>query len=240
MITNLLRSIARHPSVRSLLRRRAVAKAWPGGVCRRRSGRPMRALVLAGLLCLPGLAAADAEADYQRGLESYQVRGDVVTAMQAFRSAAEQGHAQAQVRLAYILDAAGADAEAVSWLSRAAEQGDAEGQFMLARMLSEGEGTERQTGKALELYRAAAENGHTQALVVLAEAQERGVLGLERDPEAALVLWRRAADVGEQEALHRLQRAHQRGELGLAPDPAMAAQWRERIEAARRAAEAKQ
>lgn len=200
----------------------------------------MRALVLAGLLCLPGLAAADAEADYQRGLESYQVRGDVVTAMQAFRSAAEQGHAQAQVRLAYILDAAGADAEAVSWLSRAAEQGDAEGQFMLARMLSEGEGTERQTGKALELYRAAAENGHTQALVVLAEAQERGVLGLERDPEAALVLWRRAADVGEQEALHRLQRAHQRGELGLAPDPAMAAQWRERIEAARRAAEAKQ
>lgn len=240
MITNLLRSTARHQRVRWLLRRGAAGQTWPGGVSRCRKPRLVRALLLAALLCLPGLAAADAEADFQRGLKSYQVRGDVVGAMQAFRSAAEQGHAQAQVRLAYILDAAGADAEAVSWLSRAAEQGDAEGQFMLARMMSEGEGTERQTDKALELYRAAAENGYTQALVVLAEAQERGLLGLERDPEAALALWRRAADVGEQEALHRLQRAHQQGELGLDPDPAMAAQWRERIEAARRAAEAKQ
>ena len=198
------------------------------------------ALLLA--LCLlwatPGRASP--EDDFQRGQEAYQVRGDVVTAMQAFQSAAEQGHAQAQVRLAYILDAAGADAEAVSWLRRAAEQGDAEGQFMLARMVSEGEGTERDTEQALELYRAAAENGYTQALVVLAEAQERGVLGLQRDPEQALALWRQAAEGGEQEALHRLARAYQRGELGLAKDPAMAAQWRERIEAARRAGGAKQ
>lgn len=240
MITNLLRSTARYQGVRWLPRRGAAAQAWPGGVSRRRSPGPVRALLLAALLSLPGLAAADAEADYQRGMESYQVRGDVVGAMQAFRSAAEQGHAQAQVRLAYILDAAGADAEAVAWLRRAAEQGDPEGQFRLARMLSEGEGTERQTPEAVELYRAAAENGYTQALVVLAEAHERGLLGLERNPERALALWRRAAEAGENEALHRLQRAYQRGELGLDPDPAMAAQWRERIEAAQRAAEAKQ
>ena len=103
-------------------------------------------------------------------------------------------------------------------------------------MVSEGEGTERSSEEALRLYQSAAENGYDQALVVLAEVHERGLLGLQRDPVQALALWRRAADVGQDEALHRLLRAYQRGELGLAADPAMAAQWRERIEAAQRRA----
>lgn len=147
-------------------------------------------IVLAGLLAAsPG--AGDARADeaseiFEKGLAAYN-RGDLPGALPLFRQAAEEGSADAQAWLGYLLDFAEDDAEAVRWYKAAAEQGHAEGLAGLADMYAKGEGVEKDPGEARLLYEKAAEAGQDRAARVLAQAYEQG--GLDVQPDAGMAAY---------------------------------------------------
>lgn len=141
-------------------------------------------------------------------------RADVVDAMALYRQAAEAGHAPAQARLAYLLDNAESNEEAVSWYRRAAEQGDAAGRFGLAHMYAIGEGTTENPAEAVRLFTLAAQQGHARAIRVLAQAYEKGELGLEVN-YAQAVSWLNAGVAAQDVwSIRRLASAYRRGELG--------------------------
>ena len=160
----------------------------------------------AAVMLFSGAAAlADPARDLKRGNIAYD-RGDVVDAMNHYRRAARQGYAPAQVRLAYILDAAEFNAEAVEWYRRAAEAGDPEGLYGLGQMYLKGEGIERDRDQGRDWIVRAAEAGLTSAMRVLATNYERGGMGLDPDPELARHWLERAAAQGDEVARQRLER----------------------------------
>lgn len=143
----------------------------------------LSAVNVAVFLCLaaaPGFCAEHDDADLEKGIAAFN-RGDLVGAMAAYETAAHAGSAEAQVRLAYILDHAEENSEAVRWYRAAAEQGHADGLAGLAEMYSKGEGVELNEAEALRLFEQAAIAGHKGAMRVLAAAYERGHLGVAPD-----------------------------------------------------------
>jgi len=151
--------------------------------------------------------------------------GDVVGAMMMLQPAAESGHPEAQVRLAYILDRARDYQGALHWYRAAAEAGNPEGAFGLAAMLAAGEGTSADPSEAGQWMERAAQGGHLRAMLALAGAHERGGLGREMDPARALSWYRQAAERGDRQARQRLAQAYMNGELGLEPDARAAEAW---------------
>jgi len=143
----------------------------------------------------PVAAIAGPEEDLRAGIDAFN-QGDVVAAMALYRVAADAGLAEAQVRLAYILDYSEDDVGAVTWYRAAAEQGNADGQIGLGEMYAKGEGTERDLEKAVEYIELAAESGHQRAIRVLSQAYENGGLGLQADPERAAYWKKRLATEG--------------------------------------------
>lgn len=155
-------------------------------------------IVLAGLLiALPGTGDAMAEEasdTYAKGLAAYN-RGDLPGALPLFRQAAEEGSADAQAWLGYLLDLAEENVESVRWYRAAAEQGHAEGLAGLADMYAKGEGVEKDLGEARSLYEKAADSGHDRAARVLAQAYQKGGLGVEPDASKAAYWQSRAAEL---------------------------------------------
>ena len=127
---------------------------------------------------------SDVDAAIEAGFKAFN-RGDVVAAMMHYENAANAGSADAQARLAWILDQSEQNEEAVRWYRTSAEQGHAAGYFGLGEMYAKGEGVEQDEAKAVENFTRAAENGHAQAMSVLISAYEQGGLGLETDPTKA-------------------------------------------------------
>lgn len=152
--------------------------------------------------------ADDAAADLAAGIDAFN-RGDVVTAIGHLRSSADAGEAQAQVRLAYLLDQAEEDAEAVRYYRLAAEQNDASGQLGLAGMYAKGEGIPADNEEAVRWFRAAADNGDTKAMMVLSYAYEEGGLGLAADLAEATRWTTMAASLGDDAAATRLEKLSQ-------------------------------
>jgi TPR repeat protein len=146
-------------------------------------------------LLISGLALAGPEEDLQAGIEAFD-SGDLVTAMSLYRKAADEGLAEAQVRLAYILDYSEDNEEAVHWYRAAAEQGNADGQFGLGEMYVKAEGIEQDFARAIEYFELAAENGHVQATQVLVGAYTNGGLGLAPDTGRA-AYWNERMSSGE-------------------------------------------
>ena len=130
---------------------------------------------------------ATPEDDHKNAMESL-LSGDLVTAMQLFRKAAEQDYAPAQVQLARILDRAEFNEEAMQWYRKAAEQNNAEAQFGLGLMHITGEAPEPDMEKALSLITAAAEQGLYKAIEMMVQAYRYGELGLSVNEEKA-ALW---------------------------------------------------
>ena len=189
--------------------------------------RPRAAL---GALCvvallMPGPSLGDGPD--QAVAQAMQIfgEGDVVGAMMLLQPAAESGHPEAQVRLAYILDRARDYQGALHWYRAAAEAGNPEGAFGLAAMLAAGEGTPADPDEAGQWMERAAQGGHLRAMLALAGAHERGGLGHEMDPVQALYWYRQAAERGDRQARQRLARAYTDGELGLEPDAQAAEAW---------------
>lgn len=199
--------------------------------CRAAARRARLALAAAALAAGAALAApADG---YAEGERAYR-RGDVVAAIAALRPAADAGHAPAQVLLAYILDQASFDAEALRYYALAEAQGSADGAFGLAGLYAQGEGTPRDEARARALYAKAAAAGHVAALEALALAYADARLGLVpgvRDDAAARATLERAAERGFAPALRALARAHRSGDYGVAVDPARAAAYEARLPA---------
>lgn len=155
-------------------------------------------IVLAGLLVAlsgAGEARADEASDaYTEAMATYN-RGDLPGALPLFREAAEQGSADAQVWLGYLLDFAEENVEAVRWYRAAAEQGHADGLAGLADMYAKGEGVEKDLGEARLLYEKAADAGQDRAARVLAQAYKNGGLGVEPDTGKAAFWQSRAVEL---------------------------------------------
>ena len=153
-------------------------------------------------------------------------------AADAVHTAADAGHAEAQVVLASILDAAESDEEAVAYYRKAAASGNLDGIFGLGTMLGSGEGVKKDEKEARVLITRAAEGGHKLAIRSLAQVYLRGELGIteeQRNGPVALKWITLAADDGFMPALEALEKAHRTGEFGLAPDAAKADELKRKI-----------
>lgn len=158
-------------------------------------------------------------------------RGDVVSAMMNYRTAAEAGNPTAMARLAYLLDQSEENAEAFEWYTKSAEMHDPEGQYGLAEMYVTGDAGEQNFDKARELIQAAAEAGYISAMRNLAVAYERGSIGLQINQEKVIYWLEQGAAKNDPWSVDRLANAYQKGETGLQPDEAKAKYWRDRLKA---------
>jgi len=202
--------------------------------------RMMVSRVLAGLLAWHACAVwAAPEDDYRAGAAAYR-GGDVVQAMALLKKSADVGHAPSQSLLAYILDKAEFNDEAIAYYRKAAAQGDAEGEFGLGSMYASGEGVKRDPAEARKWITRAAERGHVSAIKVLALAYVKGELGIneaERGSAEALRWLRRAADSGDVPAMEHLVLAYRTGAYGLVVDLKQAEALAAKVRAAQGVAE---
>jgi len=125
---------------------------------------------------------------------------------------------------------------AIAEYRKAAEQGDAAGMTTLAIMYRLGRGVEQDNAKALDLLRAASDQGYHFAQVRLAEvmldpegipAEEAEALGLPA-PDQATRLLGRAAIQGNLSAAVDLAALYANDENGVAPSPNLHALWTRR------------
>jgi len=130
------------------------------------------------------ISAETAEEYHEKGMEEYNAIS-YGQALSIFRKSAEMGYAPSQAMLGTLLDASEDNEEAREWYQRAVDQGNEEAHLGLARMMSIGDGGEVDFPGAVELYKAAAENGSLKAMRILESNFRNGGLGLEADPERA-------------------------------------------------------
>lgn len=192
-----------------------------------------RIAIVLGLLTGGGirLVIAGPDEDYAAGMVSYQ-QGDFATAIGPLRKAADGGHVEAQVVLGEILDVTEADEEAVKYFRKAADAGNLKGVFGLATMYSSGDGIKRDVEQARLLFVKAAEGGHKQAILVVAQAYIRGELGIsedQRNGEEALKWITLAAEQEFLVAMEVLEKAYRSGGYGLAPDIGKADELKKKI-----------
>ena len=90
--------------------------------------------------------------------------------------------------------------EAVKFLERASAAGSPEAQFELARLYERGTGVPVDEARALELYRAAADQDFADAINDLGFMYHQGGLGLRADPQTALSYFERAANLRHPQA----------------------------------------
>lgn len=143
---------------------------------------------------------------YERGAGP---RGkDAKRAYDSFLKAAEQGHPQAQFKVAAALQFGRGVPKnpklAYAWYRRAAGFGVAEAQYNLGLMLLNGEGTAASPQQAARSYGEAARNGFGPAQLALGYLYLNGT-GVKKDPADAWA-WFRAAEsrgIGGAEAARR-------------------------------------
>lgn len=121
-------------------------------------------IIVLVLFC-PGVGAVFA-ASFHDGVAAYE-RGDLAKALQAWRSAADQGDALAQYNLGGLYaNGRGVHkdlAEAAKWYRKAAEQGNPLAQYYLATLYEKGEGVNLDRTEAAKWYRKAAAHDVPQA-----------------------------------------------------------------------------
>ena len=192
------------------------------------------AVITAGILLLPTLAQATPEEDYKAGQADYLERSDLVGAIPKLRKAADAGHVQAQVLLAFILDYSEFDEDAVEYYRRAADVGNAEGQFGLGSMIAAGEGVKKDLVEGRKWILKAAEQGHIQAIGAIAQAYLTGDLAIPesaRTGEEALRWIRSAAEKNYLPAMEALVKAYENGGVyGLEKNAALAVDWKNKIQ----------
>lgn len=179
-------------------------------------------------------AHAAADDDYRNGLQAYRT-GDVVGSMPPLRRAADAGHAAAQALLADILDASDFNEEAVEYYRKSASQNHPNGQFGLGSMYAAGEGVKRDPEEARRWITRAAEQGHEQAINVVAHAYMGGALGVaehEQNTETALTWIKRAAANKYVPAIQFLANSYRSGRFGVV-DVALAEQFEAQARTAR-------
>jgi TPR repeat protein len=167
-----------------------------------------------------GIVSAGPADDYSEGMKSRQ-EGDFVTAVAAFRKAADAGHPEAQAILGSILDAAEQDEEAVAYYQMSAATGNLNGIVGLAGMLLTGDGVKKDFQQARKLFTRAAEAGHKVAILAVAGMfidPSSDIPDSERKGPEALKWITMAADSGHFVALVALEKAYRTGDYGLTVD----------------------
>ncbi len=161
---------------------------------------------------------------YSRG---FGVEVDAERAVEWFRKAAEQGHANAQYNLGVMyeegLGVVEDDAQAAGWYRRAAANGDAHAQYALAGLYAEGRGLEKDEAQAAVWHRKVAEHGDMRAQYLLGQIYLWG-LGVDEDRAEAARWFRRSAEQGHLPAQLDLGVMYARG-IGVAQDYEQAATW---------------
>jgi TPR repeat protein len=109
---------------------------------------------------------------YREGLG---VKLDNKKAERLFRAAADRGHAVAQDKLAFLLDAEKKHEEAFRYYALAADQGYTYAETNLGCCYRDGEGTEVDLGKARYWFERAAAKGHETAINALADLDARDI-----------------------------------------------------------------
>ena len=161
-------------------------------------------------------------------------------ALTAERQRAEQGDADAQVRLgiAYHLGQGAPQdfTQAAAWYRKAADQGDAVAQGFLGDMHRKGEGVPKDLGQAVAWYRKAADQGDAAAQSSLALSYQFGE-GVIQDDVEALKWWTLASsgvsddtqefDAAREEAFRQFYAAT-RDQMAEAMTPAQIAEGQKR------------
>jgi len=136
------------------------------------------------------------------GIKALQ-SGNLTTAAQWFRQAADLGHAKAQVNLGVQYercDGVRRDyADAVRWYRAAAQQGDAMGQNHLGTMYREGKGVPQDYTEAVRWYRQGVAQGYVEAQYNMGYMYEFG-LSVPKDRSQAVAWYKKAGDQGHAEA----------------------------------------
>jgi len=176
------------------------------------------------VLGTPLSALADAEGDFQQGLTSFR-NGDLFSAMEPLRRAADAGHAEAQAKLAYILDLGEFNEEALRYYRMSAEQEFPEGLYGLASMILNGDGVEKDPEQAYGLMKKSALKGYERAWNALADGllNERFAPPTEQ-PDAETILTR-SAEAGYLRSIDALTLIYSQGRFGIGPDPEKSALW---------------
>ncbi|WP_275097274.1 tetratricopeptide repeat protein [Sedimenticola hydrogenitrophicus] len=165
------------------------------------------------LVCLSTPLLADSQSDYETGFAAFR-NEDLVTALQYLGQASDQGHVRAQVLLAYILDKAEENEQALALYRKAAATGDAEAQMGLAMMLAAGEGVEVDNASAFSLLLKSADQGHVPAMLQLYQALDKGTMGQRVDRAEARNWLEKAAAAGDAEAKKLLATDHKPSTAG--------------------------
>jgi TPR repeat protein len=152
---------------------------------------------------------------------------DLGKAAEFYRRAAEQGNANAQLRLGFCyLDGQGVDQDsdqAIEWYRKAAEQGNANAQYHLAACYGNGNGVDQDLGQSAGWYRKAAEQGNAYAQSCLGSCYYDGD-GVDQDLGQAVGWYRKAAEQGDAFAQHDLGGCYRLGQ-GVDQDLGQAARW---------------
>ena len=106
-------------------------------------------------------------ASYQEGIDAY-AQGNFAVALKKLQPMAEQGNADAQLRLGLMYREGNGvpkdDKQAVAWLSKAAEQGNMEAQENLGLSYAKGLGVDRDWVQADKWFSIAAASGKETAM----------------------------------------------------------------------------
>ena len=148
-------------------------------------------------------------------------------AVEWFRKAADQGHAEAQAQLGYMyLYGYGVDRkyyEAIKWYRKAAEQENVSAQVQLGYMYLNGYGVVKDYAEALKWYGKAANQGHPSGMNGLGFMYQNGY-GVNKDYAEAIKWYRMAAEKGNVSAKSNIATMYFNG-FGVDQDYAEAFKW---------------
>jgi hypothetical protein len=171
--------------------------------------------------------------DFEDGWAAYK-SGDLRTALSKFRSAAQQGIADAQLNIGYMYEHGQGvtkdSKEAFRWYRLAvrgyqikAQKGSPEAQTNLASMYYFGQGVLQDYKEALYWYQQAAKQGFSQAQSRLAHMYDLGI-GIEENHKEAARLYKLLAKKGDVEAQYSLGKMYENGK-GVLQDYIRAHMW---------------
>jgi uncharacterized protein len=156
-------------------------------------------------------------------------RGDYSTALRISRPLADQGDAEAQIRMGIMcLEGKGVSQdfkEAVKWFRLAANQGNAEAQSFLGSIYHDGgKGVPQDYREAAKWYRLAAQQDHADSQEALGDIFYDGGIGVTQDYKEAAKWYGLAANHGSAEAQLRLGYMNYHGQ-GVTQDYKEAVKW---------------
>jgi TPR repeat protein len=154
---------------------------------------------------------------------------DDVKAVEWYRKAANQNFAKAEVNLGdmYFYGRGGllqSYLDALSWYLKAAQQDAPDAQYRLGFMYERGTGTSKDTAKAVQLFRSAAEHGYAVAQNLMGTLYATGDDGVAKDDKQALDWFQKAASQGYAKAQKNLGDMYFFGH-GVDKDYAQALAW---------------